>query len=179
MNEILDIVDLDDNVIGQNTRHDSYKNGTRNRIACVTLRSSEGKIFLQRRSEQCSFCPWYWDTAAGGHVQSGQNYEEAAYRELSEELWVVGITLSFIAKDHADRYLSDQKYQRNPKYIRQYSHEFFRAVYEWIFDGPFYFDDGEVSQIRAFSLDELQCMIDSQKEDMTPWCIDVLVKYYL
>jgi len=57
--EILDIVDIDDRVIGTGTRGDTMQ------------------------KDQCA---GMWDTSCAGHVESGDNYQDTVPRELQEEL---------------------------------------------------------------------------------------------
>ena len=52
----------------------------------VLVYNQENKIFLQRRSNAKQLFPGRWDLSATGHVQAGESREEAAIRELEEEL---------------------------------------------------------------------------------------------
>ena len=47
-----------------------------------------GRIYLQKRSFEKSEHPGKWDSSASGHVDSGETYQEAAARELEEEIGV-------------------------------------------------------------------------------------------
>ena len=86
--EYLDILDSEDKVIGNATRKEVYDKKLTHRIVHVLLFSKENKIYLQRRSEKVSYLPGYYCTSAGGHVLSGESYEEAARRELKEEIGI-------------------------------------------------------------------------------------------
>ena len=44
------------------------------------------RIYLQKRSMKKDIQPGKWDTAVGGHVSFGESFQEAAFREASEEL---------------------------------------------------------------------------------------------
>lgn len=46
----------------------------------------DGLFFLQKRSDEKDFLPGMWDTAVGGHVDFGEQLEEALLREAGEEL---------------------------------------------------------------------------------------------
>lgn len=89
MPEILDIINMEDQVIGQATREDVYAEKHMHRIIHVIVRDSAGRFLLQIRSETVKYLPLHWSTAVGGHVQTGETYEAAAWRELEEE---IGIT---------------------------------------------------------------------------------------
>ncbi|GAA4728979.1 hypothetical protein GCM10023350_10220 [Nocardioides endophyticus] len=54
------------------------------RFACVLLVDSRGWLLLQERDEHPVIDPEKWGLP-GGHVEDGEGYEPAAYRELEEE----------------------------------------------------------------------------------------------
>lgn len=171
MIEYLDIVDNNDKVIWKNTRKDSYKNATTNRIIAVLIFNDEWKLLLQQRSVNCSFMPLAWAVSAWWHVSSWETYLEAAKKELFEELWIK-IELKFVWK-----YFDDRK-QVNWKHFKwKKSHFYFESVYEWFYDGKFNFNDGEVEKVKFFGLEEIKDMIKKDNYIM-PWVKNVLEKYY-
>ncbi len=54
------------------------------RFACVFLVDPRGWLLLQERDEHPVIDPEKWGLV-GGHVEDGEEYEPAAYRELEEE----------------------------------------------------------------------------------------------
>ncbi|MBI4121253.1 MAG: NUDIX domain-containing protein [Parcubacteria group bacterium] len=80
------IVDRDDNLVGADTFQSAIDNEKIRRIIRVFLVNDDGKIFLQRRSKEVVVYPDVWDHATSGHVDEGEEYEEAARRELKEEI---------------------------------------------------------------------------------------------
>lgn len=56
-------------------------------FANVVLVDTEGRILLQERDEHPSIDPNKWGLS-GGHVEPGEDFETAAYRELEEETGV-------------------------------------------------------------------------------------------
>jgi isopentenyldiphosphate isomerase len=93
MTEILDIINMDDQVIGQATREDVYAQKHIHRIIHVIVRDSSGRQLLQLRSAESKYLPLHWSTAVGGHVHAGESYEDAARREMEEEIGITGSAL--------------------------------------------------------------------------------------
>ena len=170
--EILDIVNENDEVIGQMERYESYKKCATNRLVWVVIFNKDWKIALQKRSSTCSFLPWYWALSAWWHVSSWEDYLTSAKRELLEEIWVK-CELEFKVKEYEDRLKINWNLNDSKK-----SHFFFQAIFEWEYNWDFRFDDWEVDEVRFFSIEELSEMIKSWEKIM-PWAIAVLKKYYL
>lgn len=57
------------------------------RFSCVFLVDPRGWLLLQERDEHPVIDPERWGLV-GGHVEDGEDYEPAAYRELAEETGV-------------------------------------------------------------------------------------------
>jgi 16S rRNA (adenine1518-N6/adenine1519-N6)-dimethyltransferase len=70
MPEILDIINMDDQVIGQATREDVYANNHMHRIVHIVVRDKAGRFLLQIRSATVKYRPLHWVTSAAGHVQA-------------------------------------------------------------------------------------------------------------
>lgn len=84
--EYLDVVDVRDRVIGRDSRANIHRNHLIHRGVHVIVVNTRGEILVQLRSSNLDTYPGYLDASAGGHVQSGETYLQAAGRELSEEL---------------------------------------------------------------------------------------------
>ncbi|CAL9627072.1 putative Nudix hydrolase YfcD [Streptomyces sp. enrichment culture] len=89
--EILDIVDEHDRVIGRYPRGEAYAKGLRHRCVFVQARDAEGRIFVHRRTPTKLVFPSLYDMFVGGVVGAGESYDEAALREAEEELGVSGL----------------------------------------------------------------------------------------
>ncbi|MBI3605018.1 MAG: NUDIX domain-containing protein [Nitrospirae bacterium] len=87
IDEYLDIVDENDKVIGRKKRSEVYKEGLSNfRVVNLFILNSNRELWIPRRAADKRLCPLCLDASMGGHVISGETYEEALSRELKEEL---------------------------------------------------------------------------------------------
>ncbi len=85
--EILDLVDNNDNIIGQMERGEVYKNNLHNfRVINCFIKNHEGKLWIPLRQHDKRMFPGCLDISCGGHVSSGESYEEAFRKEMAEEL---------------------------------------------------------------------------------------------
>ncbi len=85
--ELLDIVDEQDNIIGQKRRSSVYREGLSNfRVVNAFVVNSKGQLWIPRRTYHKRIFPGNLDLSMGGHVESGETYEAAFARELKEEL---------------------------------------------------------------------------------------------
>ncbi|MFJ9662330.1 NUDIX domain-containing protein [Streptomyces griseoflavus] len=89
--EIIDIVDADDRVVGRSPRGEAYARGLRHRCAFVLVRDAGGRLFVHRRTAAKQVFPSLYDMFVGGVVGAGEGYDEAALREAEEELGVSGL----------------------------------------------------------------------------------------
>jgi len=140
--ELVDIVDDDDHVIATVTRREMRAARLLHRSVGIAVVSSDGRLLIHRRSLDKDVWPGWWDIAAGGVVLSGETYDDAARRELAEELGIVDAELEHIG---SGRFVDDNV----AEICRGYRVEH---------DGPFAFDDGEVIEARFVSFAELDEM---------------------
>ena len=139
--ERFEIVDDGDRVIGTAWRHECHGNpALAHRTAHVVVRSGDGRLLLQKRSLVKDIQPGRWDTAVGGHLHLGETYEDAARREMTEEIGLDGrlpLTHLFDAR------------LRNPiesEHVR---------VFGVTHDGPFVPQDDEVDELRFWTAAEV------------------------
>jgi isopentenyldiphosphate isomerase len=152
MNKI-SIVDDSDNVIEEKHISDAYNNGDIVRISRIIIINSRGDILLQLRSPENKSSAGLWDQSAAGHVDAGETYEQAAYRELEEEMGISGVNLNFVEKYYGEE-PEDNRVKRR-----------FNCIYAGQYDGAVKIDNDEVSDYRWISkkdlLDEIQESPDS------------------
>jgi isopentenyl-diphosphate delta-isomerase type 1 len=88
--EIFDVVDEHDRIIGRETRAEVHRRGLRHRAIHVLVFNAQGRLFLQKRSASKDTFPGLWDSSASGHLGCGEDYDTCAVRELQEE---IGLTV--------------------------------------------------------------------------------------
>jgi len=88
--EIFDICDVDDRVIGQRPRTVVHEQHLLHRAVHIWIWNPDGELLLQLRTATKDQYPSCYTSSASGHVDAGENYEAAAVRELWEELKLRG-----------------------------------------------------------------------------------------
>ena len=84
--DIFDVVNERDEIIGRELRSVVHARGLRHRAVHVLVFNAAGQLFLQKRSMTKDNDPGLWDSSCSGHVDSGESYAVAAERELMEEI---------------------------------------------------------------------------------------------
>jgi isopentenyl-diphosphate delta-isomerase len=84
--EIFDVVNERDEVVGRATRSEVHARSLLHRATHVLIFNSHGQVFLQKRSMTKDRQPGLWDSSASGHVDTGEGYRACAVREVREEL---------------------------------------------------------------------------------------------
>jgi 8-oxo-dGTP pyrophosphatase MutT (NUDIX family) len=132
VSEIVAIYDLDDpagRVVGTAPRAQMRAENLPHGATAVIVRRPTGEVFVHRRADTKDIWPGRHDCAAGGVLQAGEDPDEAAARELAEELGIEGPVLVPLVQRW---YLgSDTSY--------------FAYAYLTTWDGPVRFADGEVA----------------------------------
>ena len=88
--EIFDVVNERDEVIDRQPRSKVHRLGLLHRAVHVLVFNSRGEVFLQKRSMNKDREPGKWDSSTSGHMDSGEDYDACAVRELREE---IGLTI--------------------------------------------------------------------------------------
>lgn len=153
--ELFDIIDENDQVIGQETRTVVHQRGLWHRGVHILLFTSESKLLVQQRSRTKSQSPLTFDCSVSEHVQAGENYHNAALRGLKEELGLEGIKLQPIIK-------FKMNYGPNDNEIS--------TIYKGSVDPDrVRFDTGEIERVGVYSLEELGTLLEQKPEIFSYW----------
>jgi isopentenyldiphosphate isomerase len=144
--EYFDIVDENDNVIGSAPRHLCHGNPALvHRVAHVLVFNRAGELLLQKRAMSKDVQPGKWDTSVGGHLDPGENYLQAAYREMEEELGIRDVPLTFL-------YPSQMRNSFESENV---------ATYLACYDGPIRFAEREIEAVRFWCGEEISAALGS------------------
>jgi len=151
MPELLDVVDENDNVIGQEERDVCLAKNLLHRSVHVFVFNSKGELLLQKRSMKKKIFPGRWCASCSGHVSAGQTYEEAAVRELEEEIGVSVENLKFVAKF----------FDLNPVDSE------IAKLYTTSHEGPFKIQEEEVDEVKFLPMEKIKEEIKNSPEKYT------------
>ena len=161
--DIIDVVDDNDCVIGTMSRKEAHSKGYNVRIAATLVFTSAGKIVLQRISHLKQKDPLKWSYSSAGHVNAGEDYPEAALRELEEELGIRGGIERYIGMSRTIDPITNEN-------------KAFHRVFKVNHDGPFHFDENEVEEIKEFTLNELAEMVNTNPFQFKQNLLEILKK---
>lgn len=108
--EMFPIVDEEGNITGAASRGECH-NGSMllHPVVHLHIFNSRGELFLQKRPAWKDIQPGKWDTAVGGHVDLGENIQQALVREAAEEL---GIDVSALQVESLGHYVFQSSCER-------------------------------------------------------------------
>lgn len=89
--ELVDVVDASDRVLGRASRAEMRAGRLRHRATYLLLFNPRGELFVHLRTASKDVYPSHWDVAVGGVVAAGESYDEGARRELAEEVGIRGV----------------------------------------------------------------------------------------
>ena len=139
--EIFPIVDSEGSVVGSATRSECHSGSfILHPVVHLHIFNSKGELYMQKRVMTKKIQPGKWDTAVGGHIDYGENIEDALLRETREELGVTDFVPEFLM-----RYVFRSSVEAELVY-----------VYRCTYDGAFMPDPSEVEEGRFWSLSEIK-----------------------
>jgi isopentenyl-diphosphate delta-isomerase len=158
--ELFIVVDTDDNVLGYKTRYECHHDNTLiHRGINVVIFDDQGRVLLQKRSMTKDTNPGLWAVSVGGHVTKGDTYEQAAAREMKEELGIE-VPLTF-----------------HSKFVFSSSRETgMESLFTAQSNGPFIVNKEEIADVAFFAKDELLRKLLSKEIVLTKLAYETLKK---
>ena len=149
------VVDSEDRVIGDAPRATVHGDNLLHRAVHILLFNDAGELFLQKRSRRKDRHPRVWDSSAAGHVDAGEDYDEAAERELQEELGV-NAPLKRVLKLPASERTGLE----------------FIWLYRGVHNGPFELAPSEIELGRFFPPDIVTAWLTARPCDFAPGFVE-------
>lgn len=150
MEELFDVVDESDRVVGTFSRAEVHRLGLKHRATHVLIFNARGELFLQQRSLSKDMWPGVWDSSVSGHVDHGEDYDSCAQRELCEEL---GLSPGLVPERWFKLEASEATGQ-----------EFCWVYFLW-HEGPFRFQESELRGGGWFRPKTIQHWVEEFPED--------------
>ncbi len=147
-------MDSEDRVTGESTVEECLRLGLLHRAVAVLVVRSDGRYVLQKRSRKDLWHPGLLTLSSTGHVKLGEPYEEAARRELREELGIEGPVVRV------------KKYLLPPIKSGSLTEHEWVTLFTCASDSPCAFDPVELDGVVEVTGSQLRGMNDDER--MTP-----------
>ena len=162
--ELFDIINEKDQVIGQELRSVVHQRGLWHRGVHVLLFTGDDKLLVQQRSRDRVHAPLALDCSVSEHVKAGEDFYSAALRGLQEEMDVEGIELERLVK-------FKMNYGPNDNEIS--------VLYKGTVDPAVVrFDPVEIERVDYYSLGELQEMLGNENHNFSYW-FEQIFQWYM
>lgn len=149
--EIFDICDSEDNVIGQRPRSVVHAERLLHRAVHIWVFNTRGELLLHTRSATKDEYPSCYTSSASGHLGSGEDYATAAVRELEEELGLTG-ALEYVGKLPA-----------GPQTAHEHT-----VLYRTVTDAPPRPDPNEVAAVEFLQVSAIMARLDENPAMFSP-----------
>lgn len=167
-NELFDVVDEKDNVIGTATRKEVHSNKNLiHRSIGVLVFNSNGELLLQQRSATKDTDPLKWTISCSGHVNSDTSTIRGVHSHTSE------VSLSLIYKYAAQRELKEELGIEAPiefvtKFLCRAPNETeMQVLFKAYSNGPFAFHQKEIIQGKFFTRKGLKNAVQQGKIELS------------
>ena len=164
---ILDVVNNEDEVIGQASREEVHRDGLLHREIHIYFVTLNRQIIFQHRAKNKETYPDLLDATVGGHVEIGDNYLDTAIKEAAEETWLKIEPQELICIGKTFRKLVDKCTGKINNAIR--------TSYLFMFDG----DIGDLKietdmalDFELWSLDQLVNISNIDSQRFIPYILD-------
>jgi isopentenyl-diphosphate delta-isomerase type 1 len=151
--EWFDVVNERDEVVSRALRREVHARGLWHRAIHVLVFNAAGQLFLQKRSMAKDLSPGLWDSSCSGHLDSGEDYDAAAIRELGEE---IGVHVATVPE----------------RWFRLESCAETGWEFVWVYrlrhEGPFVLHPEEIERGEWVAPAEITRLIATRPEDYTP-----------
>ncbi len=163
MAEYLDVVNENNEVIGQEKRSIVHQSGLWHRGVHIFLFTPERKLLVQRRGGATDTFSGALDCSVSEHLKVGESYPDGAQRGLREELGIKGVQLH-------RRLQFRMPYGENDNMVSE--------LYEGEHSGEsLAVDHDEIEEVEYHTIPELEAMMKSGEVTFSSWFRELLHWY--
>lgn len=165
-NRMLEVINEEGNVIGQETRERIHKEGLLHREIRIWFCTPDGSIIFQHRAKDKDTFPDLLDATVGGHVEIGHDFPDTALEEIAEETGV--------APDESALSLVRMVKSASKDEVTGTTNNVLRAIYTYRFDGTLsdlMVEDGKGLGFEAWPIETI---LDISEEDRRRFIPDIL-----
>lgn len=156
--EPLTLVDGNDNVLGSKPKLACHVgNGLLHRAFSLHVINPEGRVWMQKRSQEKLLWPGYWSNSCCSHPHFGEPMEDAVHRRAYQEL---GLKVDI-------RYLYKFQYRASYKSLGT-EHEICSVFVGFADDSPVA-NPTEVDECRLMEHREISDLLELEPDEFTPW----------
>lgn len=162
------VFDENDEHVGEAMLEEILDKKLIHRVIHVVVEDENGNVLLQLRGPNVKTDKNTWDFAVGGYVDAGENYKQAALRELKEELGIDGFDVE------------DLGVKRESILIDEYDINRFVGEFKLVIprDYQLVVEEKEVAEIKWFTKDELKELIRSGSPKITQYFMNWTENHY-
>lgn len=153
--EIFDVVDENDVPVGTATRAEVHAENLIHRAVHVMVLNRNGDLYLQKRSRLKDMNPGVWDSSVSGHLDAGEDYLQAAARELGEEIGIHGVELDTLQRIAMLKPSAGTGWEHIHVFLTRHT-------------GPVNFPAAEVESIMPFPIAEIKVWMAACPGDFSP-----------
>lgn len=156
MADLIALVDLDDRIIGYETKAEVHRKGLLHRAFSVFI-VNDGKMLIQMRNPDKYHSGGLWSNACCSHQRKGEELEDSVHRRMEEELGfdcALEEKFDFVYRTQFREDLIE--YEFDHVFVGQYS-------------GDVRVDPQEASEIRWIALGELKEQLMNTPEAFSSW----------
>ncbi len=164
---LLNIVDENDNVIGEATRREIHEKGLLHREIHVWFVTPKGEIIFQHRAKDKDTYPDLLDATVGGHVEMEDSYEKTAIKEIEEE--------TGIHADTKDLHFIKKFRRRSEDAATGMINNTIRAQYAYVFTGSvgdLRVEEGKALGFEVWPIEQLSNLSQEEKKKFIPLILE-------
>lgn len=156
--ELLDVLDEEGNLTGNKEDKDIiHEKGLWHREVCALIRNRKGEYLIQKRAATKKQAPNKWGMTAG-HVDAGEDFEEAMIREIREELGIE-VALEELTPLATFKEAFENETTTNNNYTRYYFYETNRKIEDYTICLE------ELSELKYITIEEMEEAVEKKDEN--------------